>query len=524
MLAIGLLIVEAMLLSLMVDARTIPENGFLSLLLAEAGDFLRWMIVSAGLFALFLSNGFKYRLKTLLHHYSASPSLVALIVHLGLFLSLVFTTQQVFHKQPGADNYFSFLWLIIVGLTGISWCFVIASPGNWRKFLSREKLSIASALIGGLIIVVLGFYFQRFWGSMTEFTLGSTKTLLELLYDDIIFDASQNQLGIGAFRVNIAPVCSGIEGAVLAVSIAAIYLYLSRKYLKLPHALVLLPLAGIISIALNIIRIIALIILGAEVSPALAVGGFHSVAGWITAVLVALLIVFVFSSWQWIQKIPESEDETATPSADSNLAYAILIPFVIFTGVTLVGRIFIDEFDYYYPVKIILTLGVILYFWKIYKFQIPDRKIEAFAVGVLVAALWVLMIPSDEQANTNISAALAAMPLWALVGWSIFRLLGFWVLAPILEELVFRGYLLGRLSGQEISNIHKPSFSVLALIISSLLFGLVHNAWLAGTVAGLLFAYVRYRANSITGCIAAHSTANVLVASWAVYSGNWSLI
>ena len=183
---------------------------------------------------------------------------------------------------------------------------------------------------------------------MTEFTLGSTKAILELFYDNIIFDPVRRDLGVDKFWVNIAPVCSGIEGAVLAVSIAAIYLFLSRKYLIFPHALILLPFAGVISIAFNILRIAALIVLGAEISPALAIGGFHSVAGWITAILVALLIVFVFSHWNWIQKANVIENQTTNDYEDSDLAQAILIPFVIFTAATLIGGIFVEGFDYFY--------------------------------------------------------------------------------------------------------------------------------------------------------------------------------
>lgn len=523
--AICLLTLEAILLSLMVDASTIPENGYLSNILSEAGNFLRWSIVSAGLLALFLANNFKHRLKTLFNHYSAFKAFVAFIIHLGLFVLLVIATYKVFHAPPsGTVNYYSYIWIIVSGLTAISWCFILAGYGNWIKFLSSEKTSIASAAIGGLLVVALGFYFQRFWGSMTEFTLSSTKTLLELFYNDIIFDASQNILGIDAFWVYIAPVCSGIEGVVLAVSIAAIYLYLSRKYFRFPQALILLPLAGIISIALNIVRITALIILGAEISPALAVGGFHSVAGWITAVLVALLIVFVFSSWQWILKKPKSEHSALAPPPDSSLAHAILVPFVIYSTMTLIGGIFTNNIDYFYPIKLTLTGGAVLYYWKIYNFALPDKIIEALAVGVLVALLWILMIPADEQVNMSVSTALYTMPVWMLIGWSTLRLTGFWVLAPILEELVFRGYLISRLSGQVISTTHKPTFSLFALIVSAVLFGLLHNAWLAGTVAGLLFAYVRFRSESITSCILAHSTANILVTTWAVYSGNWSLI
>jgi CAAX prenyl protease-like protein len=130
----------------------------------------------------------------------------------------------------------------------------------------------------------------------------------------------------------------------------------------------------------------------------------------------------------------------------------------------------------------------------------------------------------STEANAALYQGLASLPLWAMVGWGVFRILGFWVLAPILEELVFRSYLISRLSDQEIANNRKIKFSLLALIVTSVLLGFLHNAWIAGTIAGVLFELVRYRSESITNPIIAHSTANVLVAAWAVQPGNWSLI
>ncbi len=521
--AIILILLEALLLSLLVDARTLPESGIISVLLAKAGHVLRWVIVSAGLLVLFLANGFQHRLQPLVSTQTKRATFTSFIIHLGLFFGFAFVTLYVFRPQVVTPQIYHYLWLVLAILTALSWSFIIASGRNWKTFITTEYKSIVGAIFGGVLVVALGFYFQQFWGAMTELTLYSAKTLLALFYDEIIFDPSHRNLGINSFWVNIAPVCSGIEGAVLAVSIASFYLYLARHYLQFPHALVLIPLAIVISITLNIVRIAALIIIGAEVSPALAVGGFHSVAGWISAIFIALMIVFVFSHWNWIQCTQEKETKTATRYKDSDLAQAILIPFVASASISLVGKVFFESFDYAYPIKVVITLSIVLYFWKKYNFRKPDKLPEAVIVGVLVAVSWVLMSPSDEQLNNNISAALFAMPLWALIGWSAFRLLGFWVLAPILEELVFRGYLLSRLSGQEISNTRKPMFSLFALVASSVLFGLLHNAWLVGTIAGLLFAYVRYRSHSITSCIVAHSTANVLVAGWAIHNRNWAL-
>lgn len=152
----------------------------------------------------------------------------------------------------------------------------------------------------------------------------------------------------------------------------------------------ILPLACLISVALNIVRLALLIIIGAELSPSIAVGGFHINAGWIASVLVALLIVFVFSTWPWIQKKSQTSLTTERVTNDSGLAMAILIPFVVFASMSLVSGVVIDQFDYLNPFKVILVFGSVLYFWNHYQFQRPEKLSESFFVGVVVAALWAL--------------------------------------------------------------------------------------------------------------------------------------
>jgi hypothetical protein len=54
-----------------------------------------------------------------------------------------------------------------------------------------------------------------------------------------------------------------------------------------------------------------------------------------------------------------------------------------------------------------------------------QKKLSEFIVaGVIVAALWVLLVPSDTEANAAFYQGLARLPLWAMVSWGIFRLLG----------------------------------------------------------------------------------------------------
>jgi CAAX prenyl protease-like protein len=111
-----------------------------------------------------------------------------------------------------------------------------------------------------------------------------------------------------------------------------------------------------------------------------------------------------------------------------------------------------------------------------------------------------------------------------MVVWCLFRIIGFWIIAPILEELVFRGYLIARLSRQPLLNVNKLQFSVVALIISSVLFGFIHNDIIAGTMAGIVFAVIRYRHNSLVEPIISHVSANVFVALWATATGQWVML
>jgi CAAX prenyl protease-like protein len=84
--------------------------------------------------------------------------------------------------------------------------------------------------------------------------------------------------------------------------------------------------------------------------------------------------------------------------------------------------------------------------------------------------------------------------------------------------------LLARLSQQPLLNINKLRFSLVALVISSVLFGIIHNDVIAGTIAGLIFAVIRYRHNSLAEPIIAHISANIFVAVWAGATGQWVLM
>jgi CAAX prenyl protease-like protein len=121
------------------------------------------------------------------------------------------------------------------------------------------------------------------------------------------------------------------------------------------------------------------------------------------------------------------------------------------------------------------------------------------------------------------AAGLDGAPGFSVCLWLLFRLLGSVVTVPLAEELAFRGYLMGRLSGWNFTPGTRLRRSWLALILSSLVFGLLHGAWVAGAIAGLIYGLVRYHRDKLADAVVAHAVTNLLLAGYVVTTGAWSL-
>ena len=136
-----------------------------------------------------------------------------------------------------------------------------------------------------------------------------------------------------------------------------------------------------------------------------------------------------------------------------------------------------------------------------YDFRIPSLTIiPLIAFGTIVLLFGIVspissLIPVPEVMKRALQGAIAsAGPA---------TLLYFVVLAPVLEELIFRGVMLDGLLRR-----YSPAT---AILVSSFLFGAIHlNPWqfVAGFVLGCFFGWVYYRTGSVALCMIGHMTAN----------------
>jgi CAAX prenyl protease-like protein len=129
----------------------------------------------------------------------------------------------------------------------------------------------------------------------------------------------------------------------------------------------------------------------------------------------------------------------------------------------------------------------------------------------------------QKEAGSAIATGLAGMSGgWAAL-WLVFRVVGSVVTVPVAEELAFRGYLVRRLIASDFDNVPPQRFTWLSFLASSVLFGASHGRWVAGTVAGLFYAWAMYRRGRIADAMVAHATTNALLAAYVLSTGSWSL-
>ncbi len=120
--------------------------------------------------------------------------------------------------------------------------------------------------------------------------------------------------------------------------------------------------------------------------------------------------------------------------------------------------------------------------------------------------------------------ALAASSPALMLGWIMLRIAGGVFTVPLAEELAFRGFGLRRLVSVDFDLVPWRVFTWTSLLISSLLFGLLHgDRWLAGTVAGVFYALAMRHRGRLGDAILAHAVTNALLAFWVLWFGRWEL-
>jgi CAAX prenyl protease-like protein len=179
--------------------------------------------------------------------------------------------------------------------------------------------------------------------------------------------------------------------------------------------------------------------------------------------------------------------------------------------------------DYLYPVRVVTT-GVALWsFRKAYRPITWTWSLQAIIFGMAVFGVWMCLAPVGHHSPTVLADGLATLPGGLAVVWMGFRVIGSVLIVPIAEELAFRGYVIHKLVARDFATVRPGQFTPFACLISSVLFGLLHGRWLAGTLAGIGYALALRRRGQLADAVVAHMTTNALIAAYVLSQHAWSL-
>ena len=166
------------------------------------------------------------------------------------------------------------------------------------------------------------------------------------------------------------------------------------------------------------------------------------------------------------------------------------MPLLMILAAAMVSRSVSGGFEWLYPLRF-FAAGAALWFFR-RKYAELDWSFGWLGpiVGIAVFGIWLsLDLAAGVRTESSIAGGLASLTAGPRFTWLVLRTLAAVVTVPIAEELAFRGFLIRRLMSADFESLSVRSFSYVSLLASSIVFGLLHgDRWLAGTVAGLLYA------------------------------------
>jgi exosortase E/protease (VPEID-CTERM system) len=522
LIALGVLLVsEYLLISLLFDARALHGRAGLSGALGYLGDAATIALVVAAATLTLMGPELKTALATLPRYALARRTLwLGALAHAAAYGALLATTRAVFSTSGGDDPGLG--WIAAWGLSALAvaatWLPLALPWPALRALAPRVATALLLGTGAGVLAWFAGAASASAWSLLAPVTLSTVAWLLRLWVEPVLVDPSLSLIGTQYFEVIVAPVCSGFEGIGLIVTFLGGYMVLERKSLRFPRVLVLLPVAVITVWCANALRIALLILVGSYVSPAVAIGGFHSKAGWLFFCVVALGFVALARRSRFFAAEGQLRDRS---DEDVNVAAPYLMPLLTLLAAGLIAGLFTVDFDRLYPARIACVL-VVLWFYRVhYRGLEWGLHWDSIAIGVAVFALWYQLAaggdPEDVQTLEN---GLAGLGAGGSALWIVARIVGMSVVIPIAEELAFRGYVLRRLVSADFDRVDARRPVAWAWLVSSAAFGVLHSDWFAGILAGLAYALAQQRRGRVTDAIVAHGVTNLLLGLDAWLLGN----
>ncbi len=214
--------------------------------------------------------------------------------------------------------------------------------------------------------------------------------------------------------------------------------------------------------------------------------------------------------------------------------FTLYMVFIAIEGIlhTLVGKGLLAIPEQYllclYPFKALSVALILFLFRKSYsEIRIKDLLsptifLLASLIGVVVFTLWINLDQPFATMGTLRGFDPNLYPSeWMRVFLTASRLAGAALVVPVMEELFWRSFLIRYIISPDFSKSPIGRFTWPSFLITTVLFGLEHNLFLAGMLAGIAYNLLLYRTKSLSACILAHGLTNLALGIYVLQTGKW---
>lgn len=182
-----------------------------------------------------------------------------------------------------------------------------------------------------------------------------------------------------------------------------------------------------------------------------------------------------------------------------------------------------------YPIKTLVVAAALAWFWHQYdELQWPPRLpvrhlIVTTIAGILVYFAWVRMDWSwamQGSPSSGYNPFMVDGPASYLL--TAFRLGGAGIVVPVMEELFWRSFVLRYLISPRFEAIPLGTFTPFSFLAVIALFGVEHDLWLAGMMAGAVYGLLLVQTKNLWTCIGAHAITNFALGIHVLVTREWS--
>lgn len=201
-----------------------------------------------------------------------------------------------------------------------------------------------------------------------------------------------------------------------------------------------------------------------------------------------------------------------------------LVPFAAFIGIGALQTAAPshDACWLIYGVKMLVTGALLWWFFRPRKEEIPGGfDWNAVFTGLAVLAVWIIYYTLAPASGED-ALGLVQVPLFAVV---LFKLIGSTTVVPVLEELIFRSFLMRILIKDDFLSVPAGAYKPHAFWISAVLFALMHpmNLWGVALFAGVAYGAYFVKTKNLWGAVIAHAVTNLGLWLYVLILGKWAL-